>query len=132
MNQRHPIQLKLMPVATLQQAAAVQDTWYTVLDTTYNVEVYRCTIVMQTLAEDLQMRLTIDGTTYSGTQAAAVAGTQYYPTITGGSDAITLSTTLYLLHHYAPLKARSFKMEIRKTSNNGANRLDGYCRYAKF
>lgn len=121
--------------AILNQAAAVQNTWYTVLDTVSKVEVDFITIAMQTLAENLECRATVDGVVYTGVQASAIAGQIYHVArVLENVDGITMTVSIYTL--MAKLndswKCRSFKFEVRKTSANGANELRGRVMYGLF
>ena len=120
---------KLQPVAVLQQAAAVQNTWYTVLDTTKNCRLINVVMTMQTANEDLELRLTIDGVVWVGGQANAVAGTDYLCFISYYGAALNITTTDYSIYRAFLIEGRSVKVEIRKTSANGANRLDGHVIY---
>src|SRR4030042_5199715 len=117
----------------LNQAAAVQNTWYTVLNTTKNCRLYTVWVRMATLAEDIELRITIDGKVLAVAQAAAVAGTKYFAIIdTNGNLALILSTSTFNVGVYAPLEGRSVKVEVRKTSANGANNLQALEIYSKW
>lgn len=122
--------------AHLNQAAAVQNTWYTVLNTTTNVRVLLCVVTMSTAAEDLEMRVTIDGQVLLGAQAAAVAGTKYYcyinDTPATPAQYLTVSTGVYNIANMSSLDCKSFKFEVRKTSANGANQLNGGVVYQRW
>lgn len=110
--------------ATLSQAAAVQNTWYTVLDTINNVRVDSLKIIIDTANEDLEMKITIDGIAITIPQANAVAGTSYFLSQNGNIAngfslglAQTESTRSFLV------EARTFKVEVRKTTANGGGLL---------
>lgn len=123
---------KLASLASLSQAAPVQNTWYTVLDTVRNVEVNVVRFYVATTGEDLEVRATIDGVEYVGSQTA-VAGTNYCVYVnTSSNTLIVVASTTQQLAVNSPCKARSFKLEIRKTSANGAGNLVGLVRYAKW
>jgi len=117
---------QLQTDALLNQAAAVQNTWYTVLDTTKNVKImfvlFRCTAVNETV----QLRFTIDGLTRTLEQAC-VANTYYYAR--WGADAttganwyasLTVTADMNLMN---PIEGRSIKIEMRKTTATGASAL---------
>ena len=114
--------------------AVVQNTWETVLDTTVNVRLIKFSFRMTTLAEDIEVRVTDDVGSEIIAQAAAVAGTDYSLSIsllgTGSTTRYALSTTDY--NHPFTLESRSLKVEIRKTTANGANNLQATCKYAKW
>jgi len=121
-----PSLYKYMPDAVLAQAAAVQNTWYTALDTTTRGVLYGATVTMSTLAEDIATQWTIDGVTLSGSQAGAVAGTPYYFGKGGGLATLTSQTTATGAGLSGnPIFFQSLKVEFRKTSANGANTLTG-------
>ena len=70
---KYPISRKISPVyvvnpvpehqedATLTQAAPVQNTYYTVLETTQNCRLIRVTGRIETTGETLNFRITVDG-----------------------------------------------------------------------
>jgi len=118
----------LKDLALLNQAAPVQNTWYTILDTVRKVEVSHIWFRVQTTGEDLEIRVTADGKTLEGSQTA-VAGTGYWARKRGEADSLTVGTTETMANFYSRFPARSFKLEVRKTSNNGAGQLDGACHY---
>ena len=81
--------------AVLNQAAPVQNTWYTILDTTPNVRIYDIVINVEDVDESLDVRVTIDGEILPmGSVVAAIHSTNYavhrYP------DAITQGDNVYL------------------------------------
>lgn len=120
--------------ATLTQAAAVQNTWYDILATTLNARIYYLSVSMRTLAEDLEVQLIIDGNTYAGSQAAAVADADYYCYLVayGSTTATSLAmtqNTLTLVGLNTFLEGKSIRVRVRKTSANGANSLNGIVAY---
>lgn len=120
--------------AALAQAAAVSTTWYTVLDTTMNCRIYKAQINMGTLAEDVELRITVDGIELVGAQAAAVAGAWYNACLSPTAvDALALFTARADgLEVPFILEGRSVKVEVRKTTANGANTLYGRVKYGKW
>jgi hypothetical protein len=125
---------KLQAAAIKAQAAAVQNTYYTVLDTVYNVVLDYAVMRMETAAEDIETRFTIDGLVLSGTQGAAVAGTDYSVYIARSANGMTANVTTTTVQGMitSPLPCRSLKVEIRKTTANGANTLKGCVIYHKW
>lgn len=112
----------------LNQAAPVQNTWYTILDTTTNVIVYEACVQVDTTGENLEWRATIDGETVSGGISPALADTVYFIYIILRSYDRFLNsnvTNLLMFAGYTPFWCRSFKLEVRKTSANGAGNLRG-------
>lgn len=116
--------------ATLSQAAPVQNTYYTILDTSKNVKVYIIACSVADTGETLQVTITIDGQTYTGSQAA-VAGTLYSCFI-GRDGAIGFASGNQNVALYAPLTARSLKVQIKKTTAAGAGTITGRVIYAKW
>lgn len=112
--------------------AAVQNTWYTVIDTTLRGLLHKVGMAMQTAAENLEMKLTIDGVEYNGAQAAAVAGTNYLPGAyvldETGAPRLYFQTVLTISPLNLPFE--TLKVEVRKTSANGANNLNGWVIYS--
>lgn len=118
--------------AVLAQAAADQDTWYTILDTTYNARLYSVAIMMATANEDLEVRVIIDGNTLTGAQAGAVAGTWYWAYLDlANTDALAILTEWgTVCYRGEALEGRSVQVQLRKTTANGANVLNGRVKYA--
>jgi hypothetical protein len=108
--------------ALLDQATPVQNTWYTVLDTVHNVKVFGIAAGIADTGETIEVRVTVDGGTVTGSQAA-VAGTSYrvhpYLLMTG----LTLTFSSSVLINSNMCEARSFKVEARKTTANGTGNL---------
>jgi len=123
------------PDAVLNQAAPVQDTWYTILDTTRNVRIVYGRFMVATTNETLEVRITVDGQVLVSSALAATADTSYYlnhtvdfwnPNDTG----FTLAATNNLLAFV--LEGRSIKIDMRKTTAAGAGNLVARVRYAKW
>ena len=112
---------------------AVQNTWYAILNTTTNVRVIGINMMMATAAEDLECRVTIDGQTISGVQLAAVAGTYYTALLaqTSTVQSLIFTSTVYVGRGHL-FEGRSVKVEIRKTTANGANVLSGSVMYQQY
>ena len=118
--------------AVLTQAAAVANTWYTVLSVSGNLRVYTVAQMMSTAAEDLEIRLTIDGVAYAGAKAGAVAGSWYFYQISG-SLALNMQAQDYreaLCEGF--VDCRVLLVEVRKTSAAGANTLNGIVHWARW
>lgn len=102
-----------------QHLNVTQNTWYTLLDTKYNIRLYSLRVAIVTAAEDIAVRLTINGTATTITQAGAVDSTSYYAAYRPGSGLI-LTTLEYNIGWYEAITFRSLKIEARKTSANNA------------
>lgn len=124
---------KMMDLAQAQNVA-VQNVWYTILDTTRNCRVIGIIMNMAIANEDLECRVTIDGVTISGVQLNAVAGTNYTALLAQTYVAMSLSftATVYVGRGHL-FEGRSVKVEVRKTSNNGVgNVLGGSVMYEQY
>jgi hypothetical protein len=114
--------------ALLAQAAAAQNTWYTVLDTTPNVRINIVTIAITVANETLEFRATVDGQTLTG-NVAATFGTDYEIYMnpsTQSASRLNASANAYDFAFMAAAEFKSFKLEARKTTAAGAGTL--YCR----
>lgn len=121
----------------LDQVAPVQNTWYTVLDTTINVRLINLAINIQTTDEDLEVRLTYDNVTpeVCAYPAGAGAGTNLFihPSVSANSATIqhAITTSFQYGRPYIG-EYRSLKVEVRKTSANGAGNLRAGCVWAQW
>lgn len=118
--------------ATLSQAAAVVNTWYTALDTTINARIIAASVSIDTANETLEMRFTIDGQTIAKTALAATAGTSYIADYYQDNTSLRLALTGNMHTRTYLLEGRSVKVEVRKTTNNGAGTLTCRVSYAKW
>jgi len=116
--------------AHLAQATPVQNTWYVVLDTTRQVRAYSLQIDVATVNETLEARLTIDGNTRTGSQAA-VAGTAYFLYLNAWGGTVSWDTTAKtaIMMALGFMDCHSLKVEMRKTTATGAGTLDGRLMY---
>jgi len=119
--------------AALSQAAPVQNTWYTILDTTPNCRVYCIVVAVATTGEDLECRLIIDGVTYLWT-AAAAAATNYWLSKRGHTGSLSgeAGNPKQVLNDFTFVEGRSVKVEVRKTSIAGAGTITGRVTYGKW
>lgn len=120
------------PIASLDQAAPVQNTWYTILDTTTNVRIYGINYYVQATGETLELRLTIDGEVYTST-VVAVANTPYcvYFDLSAGGLIFNEVAGLLMQERAFLIEGRSIKVEVRKTTAAGAGNLRGNVFYAR-
>lgn len=108
--------------AYLNQANPTQNLWYEVLDKK-NVRVIYMVLRVDTTQEDIEMRLTVDGQVITGA-AAGVANTDYFGALYGDSSGeYILWHTNFYDGELAVLEGKEVKVEVRKTSNNGAGNL---------
>lgn len=120
--------------ATLNQAAPVQNTYYTILDTTLHCRIWSVSVLIATTGEDLNLRITIDGEIIVGTTLAAANDTNYYmrKRLNATGMAYTLDSTDYGSTNAFQFEGRSVKIEVRKTTANGAGNLKGCVAYSKY
>jgi hypothetical protein len=118
--------------ARLAQAAAVQNTWYTVLDTIGYVRILSFQVLMATATETIEGRITVDGVVVAVGAAALTFGTAYCAVFNNYTDANTMVWDQNLAR-YNPilLEGKSVKVEMRKTTAAGLNTLTGRVVYAK-
>jgi hypothetical protein len=118
-------------------AVAVQNIWNTVLDTTKNCRILGFAVEMETAGETVEGRITIDGQTWTFTAFAAAADTPYWGVVSIDPDTGVMgcyfSATNYLVYGAMAcgLEGRSVKVEVRKTTANGANNLKSSVIYQK-
>lgn len=118
--------------ATLSQAAPVQNTWYTVLDTTKNVIVYGLGVSIGVANETIETRFTIDGQVIGTTGINCDFGDDYralFRTIHDGNIELVkdpLNIPAFLI------QGRSVKIEVRKTTAAGAGTLTARVIYGKY
>lgn len=120
--------------ATLDQAAPVQNTWYTILDTTLNARLLTIAVNVEDTNEDLQVQVIVDGETIeANSPATCVHSTRYFCTMTVNPitlvDYIELTPTV--LHYFRSfiLEGKSTKVQVRKTTANGTGNLTGIVTY---
>ena len=118
--------------ARLAQANPVQNTWYTVLDTTKDVLLFSWFVMIATTDETIEVRMTIDGKVLTGS-LALTAGSSYYIYIDlRGNDSLLFSTTAAMAARNMALPARSIKLEVRKTTAAGAGTLYSRACYGRW
>lgn len=102
----------------------MQDQWYTVLYTKVNVRLYSIVPIVWNIDEPIEVRITTKKRTITGNRNATP--TTYYWThmkmYGEGLDFVTGDKRL--VGHNAPLEDPSVKVEIRKTTANGAGNLE--------
>lgn len=116
--------------ATLNQAAPVQNTWYTILATTTNARILLIGIAVAVANETLECRLTVDGVVYTGIQAA-IAGTIYGLNFDRNGNFYT-SIVDFASYRAFLIEGRSVTVEVRKTTATGAGALTGQVMWARW
>ena len=123
--------------ATLNQATPVQNTWYTILETT-NTRIYGLAINVEDANETLEVRATVDGETINASALAATHSTEYMVHVWPRAitqvlamycNAVT-ATNLYQEGSHI-LEGKSVKLEIRKTTATGAGNLMAIASYGQ-
>lgn len=107
------------------QAAAVQNTWYDLLDIKGAYYLDNVTVMVDTANEDLEWELYLDGNQYDGARAGSVAGTTYYVSkspVAAGQCSSNSSQYNWLWRASGSF-AESLLLRVRKTSANGAGAL---------
>ena len=120
------------PDAVLVQAAAVQNTWYTILNTTKNCRLIGVTIQMETANETIAVRITANNVSLTD-DIVATAGTPYAANIQHNNvvgDSIILASGAVDAYFGAFIIEGTVKVEMRKTTAAGANVLKGRVMYA--
>ena len=116
-----------MPAATLGGGAGVtpvQNTWYTVLDTTYNVRIKSIQLKHsndESAAKALEIRGTIDGVSMSATGSSPASGSWLNRGMSAVADSFPAS--IGNAAYYVDLTCKSAKIEVRTTSVVGTNPL---------
>ena len=124
---------KHQPDGTLDQANPIQNTWYTVLDTKRNVGLYGIGTKVLVADETLEVRITIDGQTLTGS-VSATTDTWYVWHINLTAGGLQSETTLDKWKNAGLedcLSGRSVKVEVRKTTALGAGNLQARVVWAK-
>lgn len=115
--------------AHLIQAAPVQNTFYTILEEDGGIRVYQIGARIADTGETLNLRVTVDGQVRNAEAVACNADTDYQdlPYIQSLAGVITdkLTNNVNKQYNAFTLEGHSVKVEIRKTTANGAGTLYG-------
>ena len=128
---------KFKPLAALDQAPPVQNTWYTVLDTVPKARIY--SVIGKQVNGEAELkaidpRVTVDGVTLtqSGSTLANNTIRSFYISPVADSAAAATDGNYNHFGFYIATHAKSLKVEMRLTSAPGTNQhLYGYVRYAQ-
>ena len=117
--------------ATLDQAAPVQNTWYTILPTTSNVLIHHIATNIEDTNETVEIQITIDGETITGSVAQTHSDNYYW---FWAADAISQTDVMESSNdiRYATnqvIQGKSIKIEARKTTAAGVGNLTGIVIY---
>ena len=124
--------------SSLLQAAPVQNTDYTILDTTENCIIYQVAVNIEDTNETLDLTLTIDGETTITTGVACDHSNSYY--LFKRANAITRVMDYTLIKTAATatddmsayiIMGKSIKIEVSKTTAAGAGNLTGIVIYGQ-
>lgn len=121
-------------IGTLSQASPTQNSYYNILAATANVEAIYVAVSIATTGETLQVKLIVDGQTYTSGTLACTAGTSYYVTLTGFSAAgvptFTIQSTSATLGGSSySFGGRSVQIQVQKTTAAGSGTLTGAVLY---
>jgi len=121
----------MQDAAVLNQVAPVQNTWYEVLAATRNVKVFMIATEVLTAGETIELRVTIDGVEFLGTEAQT-ADTAYQwnwepvvPIATSGLCLGVATTGMFGLN----MEGKSVTVEVRKITAAGAGNLQAIVVY---
>ena len=114
------------PAESINQAAPVQNTYYTIADLR-NARVYEISVNVEDANEDLILRVTINGEVLSSAGLTATHSTNYYGYIdTDAINRLELSQLTGTKRNQSYVcEGRSVKIEVRKTTATGAGNLTG-------
>lgn len=118
--------------ATLSQAAPVQNTWYTVLDTAKNVRIYGLGVSIAVANETIETRVTVDGQVIGTIGIDCDFGDDYRALFRRIHDGVIELVKDPLNIPAFLLEGRSVKVEVRKITANGAGTLTARVIYGKY
>jgi len=121
--------------ALLNQPAPVQNTWYTILNTTPNCLIWEVDVRIDTTGETLEWRITIDGVVSTAIGNACLANTDYWgvPVLYNvGLYTEISAVSTWRSDRAFIVEGRSIKIEVRKTTAAGAGNLRGAVAYSRY
>lgn len=115
------------------QENPVQNEWYTILETT-NARLVNLALAVLTTAETIEFRATVDGVVSTLSQTANVGVSYYIHNVQTAQAAnhFGLSNVNYGVYRPFHSEARSYKFEMRKTTNNGNGTFVASAVYARY
>lgn len=115
------------PPAVINQAAPVQNTWYTLLEATDYVRVYQVAANIEDTNETLEVEVVIDGETLPGVPFAATHSTVYYayvdPDAINRVDGVGLNTPHTGIYRAFMIEGHNVRIRVRKTTAAGVGNL---------
>jgi hypothetical protein len=121
--------------AIITQALPVQNTWYTVLDTTPNLELISIQVIVYDTGETIEVEATIDGVVKTASQAEGANSPFAYYTWNVGAVATGLNTAengMICFGGYRSVQCQSAKIRVRKTTAAGTGNLCCHVAYGKY
>lgn len=115
------------------QAAPVQNTWYEMLDEV-DIRLIHLTVSVADTGETLEVKITVDGNELTGSVAAGIGNVYHVLLDSETVDGLTLvENTLFTDPQELTfiLEGHSVKIEVRKTTANGAGTITGVVKYAE-
>jgi hypothetical protein len=111
----------------------VQNEWYTIFEET-NVRLVNFALAVQTTAETVEFRATVDGVVYALSQTANIGVAYYIHNVQTAISANHFGLSNVNYGQYRPFhsEAHSIKLEMRKTTANGNGTFNASVTYAKF
>ena len=109
------------------QATPTQNQWYPVYNQAGYSKVSSIALMVNTTAEDLEFKITVNGISYTGAQAGAVAGTVYI-LIMGesvGDYDFQPTTSAYNALLNCEIEGYNIKIEMRKITASGTGTFGG-------
>ena len=115
--------------AVLNQAAPVQNTWYTILDTTRCVCVYQIGVGVEDTDETLECQITVDGETIAAVGRVSLHSTELGVYVKASSitlvDNAIITPIANVLGVTMVVEGHSVKVQVRKTTATGIGNLTG-------
>jgi hypothetical protein len=129
--------VQLTSGALLNQAAPVQNTWYTLCDLAKKrIRVFEISFTVAAVGETLQLELTIDGQVLNLVDQVAVATTPYFPALTVDYNGAIMynsnTTTSKIEYRCFLIECQRLKIRLRKTTAVGAGNLQASVCYFEF
>ena len=129
-------QVPKLGFVTATKAPPVQNTWYTILDTTYNVELISLSTLQtndESAAKNIDTEFTLEGTDYGTTAQSHNHNATYYHYLDTNTDAVVIGTGGENFGLHASFTAETAKLRVKMTSAAGTNQtLKYYLWYAVY
>lgn len=124
---------ELQAAAVLDQVGPVNGTYYQIFQAA-NCKLINFVIQVDTVGENLQARLTVDGEVFESVATACVAGIHEFVFL---QEHITAPGAILVIDNATPqanlrpfmIEGKLITCEVRKTTANGGGNLKGTCMY---